>query len=160
MSIDPQQTVYYKRARFTTRLPVDRLYAQAHFWLAEENPGTWRIGCTKFATRMLGDFVELRFDVVAGETLEVGQTIGCIEGFKAVSDIYSVAEGEFAGSNGDLERDPTLLDRDPYDAGWLYRVRGRPADSAVDVQGYIALLDATVDRMLGEQQQKAKEKQC
>ena len=44
MPVDPQQTIYYKRARFTTRLPVDRKYAQAHFWLSEDEPGILRIG--------------------------------------------------------------------------------------------------------------------
>lgn len=160
MPIDPQQTIYYKRARFTTRLPLDRIYTQAHFWLTEEEPGTWRVGLTKFATRMLGDFVELRFEVLSGEDLEPGQIVGSIEGFKAVSDIYSVMHGEFVGSNAQLEQEPVLVDRDPYDRGWLYRVRGRPPESSMDVHGYIGLLDATVDRMLQEQQQGTDENAC
>ena len=87
----------------------------------------------------------------------VGQTIGWIEGFKAVSDIYCVAAGEFAGPNPELEQDPTLLDRDPYDRGWLYRLRGRPTELAMSVSGYIQHLDATIDRMLQDSQQ---EKSC
>ena len=160
MPIDPQRTIYYKKARFTTRLPVDRLYSQAHFWLAEEDSGIWRIGLTRFATRMLGDFVELRFEVLPGGDLEPGQIVGSIEGFKAVSDIYSVMHGEFVGSNLELERDPVLIDRDPYDLGWLYRVRGRPPETSMDVHGYIGLLDATVERMLQEQKQAPDDKTC
>jgi glycine cleavage system H protein len=157
MPIDPQQTVYYKRARFTTRLPLSHRYDRSHFWLAEETPDVWRIGLTKFATRMLGDLVEWRFEMAVGDSVAVGQTIGWIEGFKAVSDIYCVAAGEFAGPNPELEQDPTLLDRDPYDRGWLYRVRGRPAESSMAVSGYIEHLDATIDRMLQDSQQ---EKSC
>ena len=141
-------------------MPVDRLYSQAHYWLFKEEDDVWRVGLTKFATRRLGDFVELRFEVLPGEDLEPGQIVGSIEGFKAVSDIYSVMAGEFAGSNPDLESDPVLVDKDPYDKGWLYRVRGRLPENAMDVHGYIGLLDATVERMLQEQQQATDDKTC
>src|SRR5262249_54307045 len=50
-------TYYYKRARFLTHLPKDRLYTRSHAWLVEVRPGVWRIGLTKFASRMLGDIV-------------------------------------------------------------------------------------------------------
>ena len=142
----------YKRARFSTRLPVDRLYSQAHYWLAEMATGELRIGMTKFATRMLGDFVEMQFSVAVGDPVEVGQPIGTIEGFKAVSDIYCVANGRFAGANPRLDTEPMLLEREPYSNGWLYSVQGeRPA--ALDVHEYIGLLDATIDQMLRQQQQ-------
>jgi len=160
MANQPHETIYYKRARFTTRLPVDRLYSQSHYWLVEEQPGVFRIGLTKFATRMLGDFVELLFAVSKGDAIDIGQAIGTIEGFKAVSEIYSVAAGEFAGGNHDLDRDPTLLEREPYESGWLYRVTGARADATVDVHGYIGFLDATIDRMLADQSQGSKEKTC
>jgi glycine cleavage system H protein len=159
MPIDPRQTIYYKRARFTTRLPLAHRYTPSHFWLAEESLDVWRVGLTKFATRMLGDLVEFRFETASGNLIAVGQTIGAIEGFKAVSDLYCVIAGEFAGSNPEMEKDPALLDRDPYDRGWLYRVRGRPTESTLDVSQYIQQLDATIDRML-EQSQDHKEKSC
>ncbi len=160
MPIDPQQTIYYKRARFTTRLPRNYRYARSHFWIAEEENGVFRVGLTNFSTRMLGDFVELSFDVAPGDAVEAGQTIGCIEGFKAVSDLYCVTRGQFVGANDALARDPALLDRDPYDSGWLYRIRGSLDESIVDVQGYVELLDATIDRMLDGQGQEPKDKSC
>jgi len=140
-------TIYYKRARFLTHLPVDRLYTKSHYWLAG-SPGAWRVGATKFAGRMLGDMVEFGFSVKPGDRIEVGQVIGWMEGFKAVSDLYSVAAGEFAGSNPALDGDITLMDLKPYAEGWLYEVRGVPDPTAMDVNGYIALLDATIDKML------------
>jgi glycine cleavage system H protein len=142
------ETVLYKRERFTTRLPVDRRYTAAHYWLLEETPGVWRVGFTKFATRMLGDLVEYDFNISEGASVTVGQEIGSIEGFKALAALYSVAEGEFLGISGDLKADITAVETDPYGRGWLYRVRGRPDPGSVDVNGYIAILDATIDRML------------
>lgn len=140
--------IAYKRSRFSTRLPEGRRYAASHFWLLEEEPGVWRIGFTKFAARMLGDMVEYEFSVQAPAQIELGQAIGWVEGFKAVSDLFSVVRGEFLGPNPELARDITLADHDPYDAGWLYRVRGEPDPGSTDVHGYIAVLDATIDKMI------------
>ncbi len=136
----------YKRGRFGTRLPTDRLYTRSHYWLREIAPGIHRIGFTKFAIRMLGDMVEFQFE--ANPQVEVGEKIGWIEGFKAVSDIFSVAGGTFVESNPQLQQDITLLESDPYNQGWLYSINGAPEPGAVDVHGYVAILDATIDKML------------
>jgi len=142
-----EKVVSYKRSRFSTRLPIDRLYAPSHFWMAEKEPDIWRIGFTKFATRMLGDFVELEFQVKPGDRVEVGQEIGSVEGFKARSDIYCVMAGEFLAANPDLNDDITLTDTDPYGKGWLYAVRGKADPNSLDVQGYTEMLDLTIDKM-------------
>ena len=142
------QSVYYHRSRFTTHLPVDRRYSPSHYWLLEEEPGVWRVGLTKFATRMLGDIVEFGFSVAPGAEIGVGDEIGTIEGLKAVTTIFSAAHGRFQGEGERLRKDVTLADSDPYGEGWLYRLQGRPAPDTVDVHGYVAVLDATIDKML------------
>src|SRR5262245_18660932 len=140
--------IHYKRARFSTRLPVDRRYTAAHYWLQEEITGIWRVGFTKFATRMLGDLVEYDFSVNKGDSIALGQEIGSIEGFKALTTLYSVADGEFLGIGDDFSADITVVESDPYDRGCLYKVKGQPDPRSVDVHGYIAILDATIDRLL------------
>lgn len=160
MPIDPRETIYYKRARFTTRLPVERRYDRSHFWLQSLGDGLYRVGATKFATRMLGDLVEIDFQVELGNAVTRGQVIGTIEGFKAVSDLYCAATGEFVEWNSALLSDPTRFDRDPYGAGWLYVVRGEPAETAVDVKGYMALLDATIERMLAPTSESSDGRTC
>ena len=150
MGSAPGDGVYYKRSRFATRLPADRLYTPSHFWIVEGKPGLWRVGLTKFAARMLGDVVDLGFNVQPGDPVEVGQTIGWLEGFKALTDIYSVIDGRFEGGNSDLDGDIDLVDRDRYGKGWLYAVRGTPDPAASDVRGYVAVLDATIDKMRGK----------
>lgn len=148
------ETVAYKRSRFSTRLPLGYRYTPSHYWLRESEPGVWQIGFTKFATRMLGDVVEFDFKVQAGASIEPGQVIGWTEGFKAMSDIYSAAAGEFLGANPALANAITLIDHDPYGHGWLYSVRGRPDPGSTGVDGYVAVLDATIDTMLrGRHQQ-------
>jgi glycine cleavage system H protein len=142
------EVIVYKRSRFATRLPVDRRYTAAHYWLLEESPGVWLVGFTQFATRMLGDLVEYEFSVAPGGTVAVGQDIGWVEGFKAVTTIFCVAQGEFLGPGESIREDITLIESDPYGRGWLYRVRGEPEPGSMDVYGYVAVLDATIDKML------------
>lgn len=144
-----QEAVYYRRSRFTTHLPRDRRYSPAHYWLAEDEPGVWRVGLTRFATRMLGDIVELEFRVSGGTDIVLGDEIGTIEGLKAVASVFAVGSGRFLGEGTSLRADVTLIESDPYGAGWLYRLQGTPGPDTVDVDGYVAILDATIDKMLG-----------
>jgi len=148
MSAAGERTLYYRRSRFTTHLPRDRRYSPAHYWLLEESPGVWRVGLTRFATRMLGDIVEFDFSVPAGTKVGVGDEIGSLEGLKALTVVFAVGAGVFLGEGTSLRKDVTLVESDPYGEGWLYRLQGEPAADAVDVEGYVAILDATIDRML------------
>lgn len=149
------RTVFYKRATFVTHLPVEHLYTPSHNWLSRVGEGEWRVGYTKFALRMLGELVDIKFNVVSGAAVEVGDIVGSIEGFKAISDIYSVAKGRFVTGNTGLSDLECVTDK-PYDEGWLYQVAGEPDTRAVDVDGYRALLDVTIDRILEKQRQEEK----
>jgi glycine cleavage system H protein len=137
----------YKRGRFELRLSEDRFYTAAHYWLREVDPSVWRVGFTAFAAKMLGDPVEHQFEVEPGSHVECGQKLGWIEGLKALNEIYAAAQGVFGEANPELIRDITLLERDPYEAGWLYQVTGRPDPNAMDVHGYARILDSTIDKL-------------
>ena len=143
---DPEE-LYYRRLLFRTRLLGDRLYTASHFWIQEQSTGLWRVGLTKFASRMLGDIVEIAFDCREGDRVEVGDCIGSFEGFKARSDLFSVAAGTFHATNPLLVDRIAVVDDDRYRRGWLYEVRGTPEPGALDMHGYASLLDATIDRM-------------
>lgn len=144
-------TVFYKRSNFATHLPADYLYSPSHFWIASDGENRWRVGFTKFATRMLGEIVEVQWEKTPGDPVRFGEIIGSIEGFKAISDIYCVAEGRFAGGNPALRENIELVGKDPYQQGWLYAVEGIYDPKCVDVETYRALLDATIDRLLAKQ---------
>jgi glycine cleavage system H protein len=152
MQNPPVCRIPYRRSRFSTQLPTDRRYTASHFWLLEREPGVWRVGFTRFATRMLGDLVEHGFEVKPGEAVEPGQTIGWIEAFKAITDLYCVGTGTFLAGNGLLEQDPSVFDKDCYGTGWLYEFRGASDPTAVDAQGYTAQLDLAIDKILGKEQ--------
>jgi glycine cleavage system H protein len=141
-------TVFYKRSTFVTHLPKDALFSPSHYWLALEQENTWRVGFTKFATRMLGDLVDHQFEKSDGDPISSGDIVGSVEGFKAISDLYAPASGVFAGGNPLLQKDPEIIGSDPYGDGWLFRVIGTPDSRCTAVDGYRSLLDATIDRML------------
>ncbi len=145
--MDSPDEIRYRRSRFSTRLPTDRRYTRSHFWVREVKPGVWQVGFTQFAIRMLGEFVELGFEVKTGEALTIGQVIGQVEGFKAITDLFSVIEGVFLGMNPALEHDIVLADTHPYHQGWLYQVQGVPEAEAVSVEEYVAILDETISKM-------------
>ena len=154
-SSDQMRTVLYKRATFVTHLPVEHLFTQSHSWLSKvpETLNIWRVGYTKFALRMLGELVDVQLERRENEAVSVGDVIGSIEGFKAISDLYSAADGRYLRGNPDLASKLEAIAERPYDGGWLYEVEGEPDSRALDVNGYRNLLDATIDRLLQKEQE-------
>lgn len=155
MRADQPKTIRYKRSQFATRLPIDYLYTPSHFWLANQGDHLWRVGFTKFSVRMLGELVDHGLEVGPSTEVAVGQIIGWVEGFKAISDLYCAVHGRFKGGNPDLRENIETVHKDPYRHGWLYEAEGTPDERCVDVHGYVAILDKTIDRML--EQQKGEE---
>ncbi len=152
-SADNREWIRFKHARFTARFPADFKYTRSHYWMApvEGEPGLWRVGFTKFATRMLGELVDFNFQIPEGGEVVSGQQIGYVEGFKAASDVFCVMDGKFAGMNPALREDACIVRTDPYLVGWLYSVRGEPEPEHLDVHGYVDLLNATITKMAEEE---------
>lgn len=145
----PLTFVRFKHARFSARFPEGFRYSPSHYWMApvDGDPSLWHVGFTKFATRMLGELVEANFSVKDSDPVSPGQDIGSVEGFKAASTVLCVMQGTFAGMNPALQADACIVKSDPYEVGWLYAVRGEPEPESLDVHGYVALLQATIQKM-------------
>lgn len=143
--------LHFKRAKFKTKLPRGLRYTVGHMWLSHAADSLWHVGLTRFALRMLGDPVELDFEAQAEQTLETGQVVGWLEGFKAVTDLYTPLSGRFAGGNPLLDERIATINSSSYERGWLFAVEGSPADDTLDAEGYASFLDSTIERMLGEE---------
>ena len=154
---DQNKKRFYKKSTFVTHLPERYLYSPSHGWVCEIEKGLWRVGLTKFATRMLGDMVDQDFEVKSGDPVQFGQIIGWMEGFKAISDLYALVEGAFDQANPSLQTDLTNITKDPYATGWLYQARGKVDPRCMPVSEYTDLLDATIDKILEQQKQEAEE---
>jgi glycine cleavage system H protein len=142
----------FQRSKFKTRLPHGRLYTAGHMWLKHGDGDRWEIGLTRFALRMLGEPVELDFEARKDAEIETGQVVGWLEGFKAVTDLFSPMSGRFGGGNPELDADIQRVHKSPYENGWIFAVHGEPSEDCVDTEGYASFLEATIDKMVGAEQ--------
>lgn len=145
------KTRFYKKSTFVTHLPESYLYSPTHYWLEKVGVMRWRVGVTKFSTRMLGNLVDFGFEAKPGDPIRTGQIIGWIEGFKAITDIYCVGEGTFSGQNKSLDEDMEKAWKKNYREGWMFEFEGTPDSRCMDVDSYISTLDTTIDKILEEQ---------
>ena len=101
--------------------PTDLLYAKTHEWLRQGKGGD-TVGITDYAQSALGDvvFVELP---KTGRKVTAGEVVATVESVKAASDIYAPVTGEITETNPTLSADPGLINREPYQSGWLFRIQ-------------------------------------
>ncbi|CAN5761484.1 glycine cleavage system protein GcvH [soil metagenome] len=105
------------------RIPDDLLYTEEHEYLkATDEDGVYQVGVTDYAQGELGDIVFLELPS-AGDSFSHMETFGTIEAVKAVSDLYAPVSGEIVAVNESLDDDPSLVNSDPYGAGWMVRMR-------------------------------------
>jgi len=106
-----------------SQIPKEFYYTEEHEYLKPtEDEGVYIVGITDYAQGELGDvvFVELPDTGVKLDKMEV---FGTIEAVKAVSDLYCPLKGVVVEVNSDLDDDPSLVNSDPYGAGWMIRLK-------------------------------------
>ncbi|MCE0483632.1 MAG: glycine cleavage system protein GcvH [Methylacidiphilales bacterium] len=122
-----------------SNIPDQLRYATSHEWIkVEDSIGT--VGITDHAQQELSDVVYVDLPKV-GAQVTAGSAVAVIESVKAASDIYSPASGEVIEVNPDLPAKPELVNKDPYGAAWLYRLKlSQPAelDALKDAAAYRA----------------------
>jgi glycine cleavage system H protein len=124
--------------------PHDLRYTPSHEWVRQEPNGEITLGVTDHAQEALGDLVYAETYPV-GKRLEVGDPCAVVESVKAASDVYAPVPGTLVAGNPVLAKTPEVINRDPYGAGWLVRIR---MESGSDLAG---LLDAAAyERLLKE----------
>ena len=102
--------------------PTDRRYSREHEWAKSEDDGMVLVGITSYAQEHLGDIVFLDLPKI-GATLTQSQKLGEVESVKSVSDIFSPISGEVVDVNQVAVDSPELVNEDPYEHGWLVRVK-------------------------------------
>jgi glycine cleavage system H protein len=101
--------------------PIDRRYTKEHEWVRLEGDlGT--VGITDYAQDQLGDIVYLDLPSPGTQVKQLDK-LGEIESVKAVSDLYSPVSGEVVEVNQEVTDRPEVVNRSPYEQGWLVRVR-------------------------------------
>jgi glycine cleavage system H protein len=102
-------------------VPDDLRYAETHEWLRVDG-ATGSGGVTDHAQAELSDVVYVELPHI-GTIVEAHQAVAVVESVKAASDIYAPVGGEIVGVNGALETNPALVNTDPYNAGWLFKLK-------------------------------------
>lgn len=122
--------------------PTNVKYTSEHEWIRVEGEEAY-VGITDYAQDQLGDIVFV--DVTAeGETLEQGEVFGTIEVVKTVSDLFLPVGGEVLEINPALEKNPELVNKDPYGDGWLIRIRPTDLsqlDGLMDAEAYKQIIN-------------------
>ncbi|MBK7093012.1 MAG: glycine cleavage system protein GcvH [bacterium] len=123
-------------------VPEGLKYTKEHEWIkVEGNVAT--IGITDFAQGELGDIVFVELPKI-GQALKQMQAFGTIEAVKAVSEMFAPVSGTVKEINSNLEADSSVINKDPYGAGWMIKVENFPANEIN------ALLDAATYKKLLE----------
>lgn len=111
--------------------PENLKYAESHEWvLVEGDVAT--VGISDHAQAELSDVVFVDLPEV-GSVIAVGDNAAVVESVKAASDIYAPVTGEILEVNEELGNDPSLVNTDPYGAGWLYKVKLSDASELDDL---------------------------
>ncbi|MBY0348619.1 MAG: glycine cleavage system protein GcvH [Hydrotalea flava] len=119
--------------------PANLRYTKDHEWIQLEGDVA-TVGITDFAQSELGDIVYV--DIANNQTLDAEAVFGTVEAVKTVSDLFLPVAGTIIEVNAALEKQPELVNTDPYGAGWMIKMKvNNPADVA-------ELLDAAAYQQL------------
>ncbi|MBT7311340.1 glycine cleavage system protein GcvH [bacterium] len=120
---------------------MDLRYSKEHEWIAVDGDIA-TIGVTEYAAGEMGDVVFLELPE-EGSDVSQGDPVGTIETVKSVEDLYCPLTGEITEINEGVLDTPELVNQDPLEDGWLFRVKlGDPSelDSLLDAAGYNDLI--------------------
>ena len=122
-------------------VPANLKYTKDHEWLKTEGDFAW-IGISDYAQHELGDIVFIEVETV-GESLEKHESFGTIEAVKTVSDIFMPVSGEILEFNETLTTQPETINKDPYEKGWIVKIRmtsPEEANALMDAAAYGAMI--------------------
>jgi glycine cleavage system H protein len=122
-------------------IPKDLLYTEDHEWARKEDDEIIE-GITDYAQSELQDIVHVELPEVGMEVVQ-GDPIATIEAVKTVTDLYAAVSGKVVEANKELDSKPEFINKDPYDAGWIVRIKiSDPAelDTLLDARDYRKLI--------------------
>lgn len=102
--------------------PANLKYTRDHEWIGQDG-AQYVVGITEFAQNQLGDITYVELPQV-GRQVQQHEETAVVESVKAASDIYAPVAGTVAAVNEALESKPELVNKDPYGAGWFFKLEG------------------------------------
>lgn len=126
-----------------SNLPEELRYAASHEWARLEEDGTVTVGITDHAQNQLGDVVFVELPEL-GAALAAGDEAGVVESVKTASDVYAPVSGAVIAVNEGLEDEPEIVNSEPYEGGWFYRLKPDDVselDSLLSAESYAASIE-------------------
>ncbi|MBC8949683.1 MULTISPECIES: glycine cleavage system protein GcvH [Xenorhabdus] len=126
-----------------SHVPVELKYTESHEWVRSEGNGEYTVGITEHAQNLLGDMVFVDLPEI-GTKVNSGDDCAVVESVKAASDIYAPVSGKIIAVNSDLESSPELVNSEPYNEGWLFRIKITDESelaNLLDAESYRSLLE-------------------
>ena len=100
----------------------DLFYTQSHEWIRQEDDENVTVGITLHAQELLGDLVYVELPDIA-QQVSIGQECAVIESVKTAAEVYAPLDGEIVAINQNIQDNPTVVNNDPYQTGWLFRIK-------------------------------------
>ncbi|MFN7094238.1 MAG: glycine cleavage system protein GcvH [Burkholderiales bacterium] len=100
----------------------DMKFTDTHEWVKVDGENEVTVGITQHAQELLGDLVYLELPAVAKQ-IQAHDIVGVVESVKAASDLYSPVSGEVIAINEAVIAEPALVNNDPHNSGWLFKVK-------------------------------------
>jgi len=113
-------------------------YTAEHEWILIEGD-TATVGITAYAADKLGDVVYVDLPA-AGSVVSGGTVVGEIESTKSVGELFAPVDGTILEANADVDADPSLVNSDPFGAGWLIKVNYTELPALLSFDEYSALI--------------------
>ena len=102
--------------------PGDLKFTASHEWVRTEEDGTITVGISYHAQQQLGDLVFVETPEL-DHVCEAEEGVAVVESVKAASDIYAPVAGKIIDANPELADNPELVNSDPYDEGWIFKLQ-------------------------------------
>lgn len=125
------------------KVQEDMHYSKNDEWVKVDGD-TATIGISDYAQDQLSDIVYLEINVKVGESMALGDLFGTVESVKAAADLYLPLAGEVIEINESLGDDPETINADPYEAGWMLKIKigsAEDIESLMDAKAYQAYID-------------------
>jgi glycine cleavage system H protein len=132
------EDLVFMMGKFAARIPVDRQYSENHLWLQKAD-GVFRVGFTAYSVRLLQDVYFLEWGIDPETDVKHRKEIGEIESSKALSTLYAPFDGRVLDFNENLLDDPSAINTDNYENGWLYRFQ--TSATMLNAEQYVEFLD-------------------
>jgi len=128
-----------------SKIPGELKFTKSHEWVRINDDGSVTVGITDHAQDLMGDMVYIELPEV-GDEIAAGKECAVVESVKAASDIFAPLDGEVLEINETITESPEIINQDPYEGGWMFRVQlgdDQNLDGLLDAKAYQEIIDST-----------------